>query len=46
MARSLYHDQDPALPTVNELSLLSAPQVGLWNNLAFWRIWSLLASGL
>ncbi len=46
MARSLYHDQDLALPTANEPSLLPAPQAGLWNNLVFWRTWSLLASGL
>ncbi|MFO1430032.1 MAG: anti-sigma factor [Candidatus Competibacteraceae bacterium] len=46
MARSLYHDQDLALPTANEPSLSSAPQAGLWNDPAFWRTWSLLVSGL
>jgi len=46
MARSLYRNQDLALPTPNEQSRLPAPQAGLWNNPAFWRTWSLLASGL
>ncbi len=44
MARSLYRDQDLALPAPNEQSLLPAPQAGLWNNLAFWRTWSLPAA--
>lgn len=46
MARSLYRDQDLALPTPDEQSLSPVPQAGLWNSLLFWRSWSLLASGL
>ena len=45
MARPLYRDQDLALPTTKEQSPLPVPQAGLWNNLPFWRTWSLLASG-
>jgi len=44
MARSLYRDQDLALPTPDEQAPVS--QAGLWNNMLFWRTWSLLASGL